>query len=139
MSLADEIEKGTGVELNPYLVATGKKVQNYLDVNNIDFISSSFEDYNPTEQKFDVILSLANHSTYDGNTKQPLDSYFQKIANLLIEDGELIFESHPPQIEPKLEQTISIIEKYFAIEEKPQVNLSSFLDKNRTYLIARKK
>jgi SAM-dependent methyltransferase len=141
LSLANIIAKGVGVELNPYLVTTGKEVQHYLGNNNIEFISSSFEDFNAHGQKFDVVLSLANHSTYDGNTRQSIDNYFKKISNLLTEDGKLIFESHPPQIEPKekLKKTISIIESYFIIEEKPRVNMKGFLDRNRAYVIARKK
>jgi len=141
LSLAREIKKGIGVEFNPYLVETGKKVQSYLGADNIELISNLFKDYHPSGQTFEVILSLANHSTFDGNTKQSIDSYFQSIAKLLTENGELIFESHPPQIEPKekLEQTLSVIEKYFTIEENLHIKLKGFLDKNRTYIIARKK
>lgn len=141
LSLAGEIQNGIGVELNPYLVATGKEVQNYFGFDNIRFITSSFEDFDSSGQTFDVILSLANHCTYDGNTKQSVENYFQKIAKLLTKNGELIFESHPPQIEPleKLKQTINTIEKYFRIEDKPCNNMKKFLDKNRMYVIARKK
>ena len=84
---------------------------------------------------------MANHSTYDGNTKQGIDDYFKKISSILERDGEIIFESHPPQIEPKdkLQKTISTIEKYFIIQEMPNVQMPGFLDKNRLYLIARKR
>ena len=141
LSLSKEISSGVGVEFNPYLVKTGKAVQRYLGVDNIEFVSNSFEDYQPLGQLFDVILSLANHSTYDNNTRQSLDDYFKKSSSLLQKNGELIFESHPPQIEPKekLEETLSAIGKYFIIEEKTTFNMKGFLDKNRTYVFAKKK
>jgi hypothetical protein len=60
---------------------------------------------------------------------------------LLNSNGQLIFESHPPQIEPedKLKQTIETIEQYFVIEEKPKVRMDGFLDKDRTYIVAKVK
>lgn len=141
LTLAQEIKKGIGIELNPYLVSTAKEVQKYLGAENIEFIPTPFENYDSNDIQFDVILSLANHSTYDGNTQQTLESYFQSIFNLLSINGIFIFESHPPQHEPneKLEKTISVIEKYFDIKEKPQITMKGFLDKNRTYIIAIKK
>ena len=95
----------------------------------------------PLKKKFEVVLSLANHDTYDMNTKYNLDEYFKKISNLLVNSGILIFESHPEAYEPKkkLEECISIIEKYFFIIDKPSINMSSFMDRNRSYLIAEKK
>lgn len=141
LSLSQYIKHGIGIEINHYLVATGLAVKNHLKVSNIELLFGAFEDYPENESQFDVILSLANHCTYDGNTKQSVDSYFRKIAHLLVEGGQVIFESHPPEIEPieKLKQTIGIIEKYFVIEEKPHLSMKGFLDKNRHYVIARKK
>ncbi|WP_019216304.1 class I SAM-dependent methyltransferase [Legionella tunisiensis] len=140
LSLSQYIKNGIGIEINDYLVSTGLAVKNYLNITNVELISGTFEDYPENNSQFDIILSLANHCTYDGNTKQSVDSYFRKIAHLLTDEGQVIFESHPPEIEPieKLNQTICIIEKYFIIEEKPNLNLKGFLDKNRYYLIARK-
>ncbi len=140
LSLANTITQGIGVELNHYLVETGKEVQDYMGVKNIEFHAVSFEEFDPEDKQFDIILSLANHSTYDGNTKQSIEDYFKKTADLLSPEGRLIFESHPPQIEPKekLAETLAIIKKYFVIEETPQIEMEGFLDKNRTYVIAKK-
>ena len=141
LSLAKEMEKAVGVEFNPYLVETSNQVKKYLGVDNVDFITDSFENYNPPKQTFDIVLSLANHSTYDKNTKQSVDDYFEKTSSLLKSNGQLLFESHPPQIEPKekLEHTINAIKKYYTIEFLPHVKMNGFLDKNRTYLIGTKK
>jgi 2-polyprenyl-3-methyl-5-hydroxy-6-metoxy-1,4-benzoquinol methylase len=138
LSIAESISIGTGIEFNPYLVKTAQLAKEYLEIKNTSFIASSFEDYSSSHQNFDIVLSLANHSTYDGNTKHSLHEYFKKIAELLNSDGQLIFESHPPEIEPeeKLEQTTEAIEQYFVIKEKPNVRMDGFLDKGRTYIIA---
>jgi len=141
LSIAEAITNGTGIEFNPYLVKAAQLAQNHLGVKNTSFITSSFEDYSNDHHNFDVILSLANHSTYDGNTKHTLHEYFGKVARLLNSGGQLIFESHPPKIEPeeKLQQTIETIEHYFLIEENPKVKMDGFLDKDRTYIVARAK
>lgn len=141
LSLANEIPNGVGVEYNPYLVEMSRQAKAYMGAENIEFVTSSFEDYGSDGRRFDVVLSLANHSTYDGNTKQDLESYFGKISDILNDGGTLIFESHPPQIEPKekLEKTLSIIGSYFKIIEMPEPGLSGFLDRNRTYVIGSKK
>lgn len=141
LSIADQISSGVGIEFNQYLVQTGKEVQAHLGHKNIEQIHGSFENYSPKDQMFDSVLSLANHSTYDGNTEQSIDDYFQRISSVMNENGILIFESHPPEIEPedKLQNTLKVLSNYFDITEKPTVNLDRFLDKNRTYVIATKK
>ena len=141
LSLSKVIKNGLGVELNPSLVLTAKEVAKYMKVTNIDFIVEAFENFENKINSFDVVLSLANNNTYDGNTKQSEMDYFKKVSNILKKNGELIFESHPPQIEPpdKLDKTISAIQKYFTIKEKPDINMRNFLDRNRTYIIAEKK
>jgi len=140
-SLAKFLKKGVGIEINPYLVETSNLVKNFIHADNITFTPSSFEDYDKNESTFDMILSLANHSTYDGNTQQSKKEYFTKINSLLTDNGLLIFESHPPKIESKdqLAKTIELIKVYFDIMETPQILMKGFLDKDRTYLVARKK
>ena len=58
----------------------------------------------------------------------------------MAKNGKLIFESHPPQIEPveKKEKTLALISKYFEIEDKPIIAMKGFLDKNRTYVVGTK-
>ena len=136
------IKFGLGVEINEFLVEQSELISNYLNsTEKLKFSNIPFEDLNKDQSTFDVILSLANHSTFDGNTKQSLDSYFDKIHGLLTEDGQLIFESHPPAIEPvdTLNNTINLIEKYFATTKIEAKGLDGFLDKGRTYFICTKK
>lgn len=131
-----------GIEHNCYLIEIAENVKKYLNVKNIEFKCINFENYaKKTKTKFDVILSLANHSTFDGNTKQNIQDYFLNTSKLLNPKGILIFESHPPQIEPpeKLEKTINAIQKNYIIIKKPLIKMDGFLDKKRSYLIAQKK
>jgi len=80
---------------------------------------------------YDVVLSLANDSTYDGNTKQDLGSYFKKISAVLNKDGVMVFESHPPAIEntEQLEKTLGAIRRYFKLRKNLNYHSKVFLMK----------
>ena len=67
-----------GVELNPYLVSIAKDTKDFLKIENANFYTSGFEDFK-TEKKYDIIFSLANDETIDGNTKFSFKEYIQKI------------------------------------------------------------
>ncbi len=107
-----------GVEINPYLVAIANDTKEFLKVENARFFISSFEEYK-TDKKYDVIFSLANDETIDGNTKFTFKEYISKIIQLLANDGYLIFESqatdayNSKRFEPKFE----LLKKHFEIVE----------------------
>ena len=139
ISLADSYKSGFVFDFNPYLIEIADATKSFRKLNNTNFSASSFENID-IEESYDVVLSLANHSTYDGNTKQDLGSYFKKISDVLNKDGIMVFESHPPAIEntEQLDKTLGAIRKVFQIEKKIKLPLKGFLDKNRTYVIAKK-
>lgn len=130
------IKCGVGVEYNSNLIEISNLIKKYLKAKNIKFIQKYFEDFS-SNQKFDIILSLANHKTFDGNTKQSIHQYFSKIKTLLKKNGRLIFESHPTKIEnPKQrEEVLKNIEIFFKVKTLTNVKLPGFLDKDRLYLI----
>ena len=138
--LSKDVARGVGIEFNPYLVRTADAVKEFLGAGNIEFLATSFEDYEKPDGSFDAVLSLANHSTYDGNTRQNVEEYFDRCSRLLSSGGLLVFESHPPKIEPadKLNETIRIISERFTIVDRPAVRMGGFLDKDRTYVVAQK-
>jgi len=109
-----------GVELNPYLVKIGNDTKEYLKVDNLYFYASSFEDYK-TDKKYDIIFSLANDETIDGNTKFTFIEYIQKILDLLKNEGHLMFETvstdtfEPRIFKPKLE---FLKKKFIILEDK---------------------
>ncbi len=112
----------SGVEINPYLVAIANDTKKFLTLENIKFINSSFEDFK-TDEKFDLIFSLANDSTIDDNTKFNFSEYIQKILNLLKKDGILIFESQAidTMISEKFQEKLRFLEKKFEVLEKRKI------------------
>lgn len=139
LSLSD-IKTGLGIDINPYLINIAETTKDFLKVENIFFKKEKIENFKE-KKKFDIVLSLANHSTIDGNISISKKEYFSKCASLLKTKGLLFFESHPKQIENNemLKDTINNIEKKFKIISNKENNLSGFLDKNRTIILAEKK
>ena len=105
-----------GVEINPYMIAIADDTKEFLKIQNESFLTSSFEKYQ-TDKKYDVIFSLANDETIDGNTKFTFKEYMEKINQLLTHDGIIIFETvSPDTYQPKLFQPkLEFIKKYFHI------------------------
>lgn len=130
-----------GVELNPHLVKIAEDTKNYLKITNADFFASSFEDFE-IEKKYDLVFSLANDETIDGNTKFTFKEYVDKILNLLTDEGYLMFETVSPDtyeprlFKPKLEilsSAFSILEDFMVKSEYP-LNVPE-----RRFLVLRKK
>ena len=111
-----------GVEINPYLVNIGKDTQEFLNINNVDLHPSRFEDFKTTK-KFDIIFSLANDDTIDGNTEFTFDEYIKKIQGLLNEGGHLMWETiSPDTYDPELfKPKRLILEKKFTLLEEKMV------------------
>lgn len=111
-----------GVEINPYLVNIANDTKEFLKIQNVSFITSSFEKYQ-ADKKYDVIFSLANDETIDGNTKFTFKEYMEKINEFLMGDGLVMFETVSPDtyapklFQPKLEH----IKKNFRILEDKMV------------------
>ncbi len=122
-----------------YLIDIACEVTDYLDVDNTELHASSFEDFQ-SDRPFDVVLSFANHSTYDGQTKNTLDEYFDKCHRSCADDGLLLFESHPPAYEGDgLDAAVNVIEGRFTILERHVLEYGGFLDRGRTFIVARKR
>ena len=117
------VKNVVGVEINPYLVSIANDTQNYLNITNAAFLSSSFEEFQ-TNKKFDIICSFATDSTIDDNTKFSFKEYIKKIKSLLTSDGLLIFESQAidSMIEEQFSEKFSYLEKTFLVLEKKKIN-----------------
>lgn len=111
-----------GVELNPYLTNIGKDTKEFLEIKNVDFYTSSFEEFK-TGKKYDMIFSLANDSTIDGKTKFTFMEYIRKIQDLLRLGGLLMWETvsmdtyDPELFDPKRK----IFEEFFNLLEERMV------------------
>ena len=117
------VKSVTGVEINPFLVKISNDTKEFLNIQNVKFVCSTFEEYN-TEEKFDIVYSFANDSTIDDNTTFNFEEYIQKILFLLSSGGLLIFESQALDVlvPSKFQSKLEILEKYFIISEKRKVS-----------------
>ena len=117
------VKSVTGVEINPVLVKISNDTKEFLNIQNVKFVCSTFEEYN-TEEKFDIVYSFANDSTIDNNTTFNFEEYIQKILFLLSLGGLLIFESQALDVlvPSKFQSKLEILEKYFIISEKRKVS-----------------
>lgn len=130
-----------GVEINPFLIAIANDTKEFLNINNAFFQATSFEDFKPNK-RYDVIFSLANDSTIDGNTKFNFFEYVSKIISLLQPSGLLVFESQAPdafrpeRFKPKLEH----LKKHFdVLVDKKVPSNYPYNVKERFFLILKKK
>ncbi len=98
------------------MIAIAEDTKEFLKIQNASFLTSSFEKYQ-TDKQYDVIFSLANDETIDGNTKFTFEEYMGKINQLLTPDGVIIFETvSPDTYQPKLFQPkLEFIKKHFRI------------------------
>ena len=138
LSLSKNANNIIGIEPNDFLNQQANLVKNFLRVDNVKFITTKFENFS-SESKFDIVLSFANHSTYDGETEYNLQEYFSKVKDLLDSDGTMIFESHHPNIEKEFSMVQNEIEKYFDIVEKKVYKSENFYDSGRIWIIAKVK
>jgi SAM-dependent methyltransferase len=123
-------------ELNPYLIEIARIGGRFLRVENVRFEVAAFEDF-ATDELFDDVVSFANHHTYDGNTRQGLEEYFERAHALTRPAGRLIFESHPPELEGDgFDGTVAIIERFYNIDRLEVHEYGTFLDANRRFIVA---
>jgi SAM-dependent methyltransferase len=137
IAIAPTAARVVAFEINPYLVEAGRIGARFLHIANIDFLVSSFEEFDDRDERFDDVLSFANHHTYDGNTHQGLEEYFDRCHALLRPGGRLVFESHPPALEGRdFARTVEIIEARFTIERSEVHQYGTFLDRDRRFIVA---
>lgn len=128
-----------GIDWNPVLINVANKVKNYLKINNIYFYCENFLNFN-FNQNYDVILSLANHTTFDGGIKD-YEEYFNKIFKILKINGLLVLESHHISIESpdKFKQIIKYLLPNYNIIKELNYKFFNYADDNRQILFLKKK
>lgn len=137
LAIAGAAARVVAFEINPFLIEAGRVGAEYLGIDTVEFLVSSFEEFPDTGERFDDVLSFANHHTYDGNTHQGLEEYFERCHHFLRPGGRLIFESHPPALEGRdFAKTVTIIEERFVIERSEVHRYGTFLDQDRRFIVA---
>ena len=139
ISSENNFKSCVGIDHNKDCINLANQIKNYLNLKLIEFINEDFmkKKFN---QKFNLILSLANHSTYDKgieNTKL----YFEKIYSLLQTNGYFIVESHSP-----LHESNEIFLKYFddiksnyKVVRSGRYNFGNYYDRGRLFFVLQKK
>jgi SAM-dependent methyltransferase len=140
MSIKPIYKKLVGIDHHQISIKIANLVKDYLGLNKVHFLHDNFNNY-LFEDKFDVIFTLANHSTEDKGITDTV-SHFKKIDQLLNNKGFLFIESHHPQIEKnsEFEKKVSdLINVYnYKILYKNKYNSVNFFDNERTFYILKK-
>jgi len=140
LTLAHGTQCYVAFDNNPFLIQIAQLTQIEVSDTSIDFRVGAMETFDTTDT-FDVVLSFANHSTWDGNMTMPRPAYFAKLRELMVDNGMLFFESHHPSLENDVQvrETLQIMQASFAIEEQRKLNQGSAWDLGRTFVRARAK
>jgi len=137
LAIGPSAKRVVAFEINPFLVEAGRIGAAHLGIESVEFLVSSFEDFDDRDERFDDVLSFANHHTYDGNTRQGLEEYFARCHALLRPGGRLVFESHPPALEGRdFGRTVELIERWFDVERSEVHRYGTPLDRDRRFLVA---
>lgn len=117
---------------NPFLIRIAERCRVFLRVENVSFSCSHFDDFR-TNSKYSLVLSLANHYTFDRNMRPDFRLYMERIRSIVEDGGRLIFESHPGEYKDEiLKRNLESAGDLFKIESEQIVStLRSIYDTNR--------
>ena len=137
LGLSRGTSRYVGFDNNPFLINIAKLTQQFVRNDAVEFRCDTFEAF-ASDEPFDVALSFANHSTWDGNMTLALDAYFVKLQKLLTPGGTLFFESHHPVLEDQtqVKETLKVMQKSFAIQQQRELTQGSAWDRGRTFVTA---
>ena len=126
----------TCFDTNIHLIEIAQIAARHSQRSNLTASAVAFEDFIISEE-FDAVLSFANHSTYDGNTRQSVEEYLVRCRSCLRPGGLFLFESHAPAYEGDgLIEVCRLIKKYFRVEHRAVMSYGTYLDHGRTFIVA---
>ena len=133
--LSEFVKEVDGIELNPFLNEMGKTTANFLNIHNGNFNEGDFVEYDFT-RTYDIIFSLSNHFTIDGNLNIGFELYIQKIFNNLNDDGMMFFESHNVRGDDKdMDLKFEIASKYFSLIDYKMVKAFYSADIDKLFAV----
>lgn len=119
--LSEFTKEVDAIELNPYLVKMGSVTKAFLGLKNVNFLEGDFTEYS-FPNKYDLVFSLSNHFTIDGNLNVGFETYIEKIFNTMNKNGIMFFESHDINgDDADLNEKFVIASKYFKLEKYKMV------------------
>jgi SAM-dependent methyltransferase len=94
LMVANKTRHVDAFELNPYLIRIAEMCRVFEGIENVRFVCSDFDSFDLADS-YDIVISLANHHTFDENMRPDFREYMEKIRSVMPVDGMLLFESHP--------------------------------------------
>ncbi|MBI5547343.1 MAG: class I SAM-dependent methyltransferase [Deltaproteobacteria bacterium] len=128
LNLARYVASVEGIELNPHLNRIACDTRDWLGIRNATFRTADFV-AEPLRESYDIVFSLSNHHTIDGNLSVGFGAYIQKIFDHMSPGGMLFFESHNvwgdgklgPGDDSDLDAKFDIAEQYFELVKHKMV------------------
>tara|TARA_B110000967_G_scaffold162697_1_gene169321 strand:- start:8241 stop:8972 length:732 start_codon:yes stop_codon:yes gene_type:complete len=141
LDLKNSFKEADGIEYNPILIEIANRLKLFLKIENINFINDDFLEHDFKFKEYDLILSLANHSTFDKGI-QDTNSYFDKCYKLLKKNGKILIEGHHPNYE-RVEEFNEIIKKLikkfdYKKENEGIIYANNFYDNKRKFFLLKK-
>ena len=138
LNMQENYQEAVGIEYNPKLIDIAEMVRAYKKKNRIQFICSDFQSYE-FNKSFDVIFSLANHSTFDEGITDT-QKYFEKVKKIISSNGILFLESHAHLYEKPsdFEKLVDKLKKDFVVLKKGIYNFGNFFDGDRIFYLLKK-
>lgn len=136
--VSDFVKDVDGIELNPYLVEMGEETARFLGIKNVKFLKEDFISCQ-LQKQYDIVFSLSNHFTIDGNLNMDFESYIKKISDTLKAGGMLFFESHDIDGDDKdMDEKFKVAGKYFELLDYKMVAAFYSADIDKLFAIFRK-
>lgn len=133
--LSDFVKEVDAIELNPYLIKMGEETAKFLNISNVHFIEGNYIHYKFTK-RYDIVFSLSNHFTIDGNLNVGFEDYIRKIFDNMNNDGILFFESHDINGDDKdMDLKFQIASKYFKLIDYKMVRAFYTADIDKLFAI----
>lgn len=144
--VAGSVKQVDAIEINPYLNKIGEDTAHFLGTENVNFITANFSTF-ATQKKYDVVFSLSNHHTIDGNLNMGFSRYSEKIFNLLKPGGLLFFESHNvwgdgnlgPGDDSDLDKKFELSGQYFEIVKHKMVHSFYPVDVDKLFVVFKRR
>lgn len=146
LSVAPWVRHVDGVEVNPHLNAIAEEARAFLGIRNAEFHSADFKEFVPG-RRYDLVFSLSNHQTIDGNTTLSFQEYVARIWSAQKDGALLLFESHnvwgPGQggvgDDGDLEAKFRIMSRYFTLLRYKMVECFYPADIDKLFAVLRRK
>ena len=138
LNIKENYLEALGIEYNPKLIKIAEMIRDYKKKNKVKFICSDLMNYK-FGGSFDVVFSLANHSTFDKGITNT-QYYFEKIKSIISPNGVLFLEAHSPLYESTLifEKLVDDLKRDFSVLNKGVYNFGNFYDTKRVFYILEK-